>query len=112
MKFECNCKTDRELREALAEIHNAEWGTNFEVVARLWYTGADNDTVMVEFQVTTMECRKLVEDMEEPDWIAAYSVENEDDDNPVCEVYLDPTDPIDSIEELKAAMLAVAKSLY
>lgn len=105
MKFECNCKSDKELANLINAMHKADSGFNFEVVARLWHTPADySKTVMVEFQVATQTCRNITENEDEPDWFTAYEVEGEHDNDCSCEIFTETSDDYISLSGLKAAM--------
>ena len=80
VKFECNCTNETEFAEMLNEVHNAKWGYNFEIGARLWYIPEGFDkAIMVEYQITTQECKELVENEDEPDWLTAYEVDDMND---------------------------------
>ena len=61
MRFDCNCKTDENLREMISEIHKEDWpGFNWEVGARLWLSNAE-ETIMVEYQIMREFGRKEFE---------------------------------------------------
>lgn len=113
LRFECNCKTDAELAEMLNEAHKAENGFNFEIGARLWYTPEGLDkTIMVEYDMTTQECRDLVENQDEPDWFTAYEVDDEQDYDCSAEIFTETTDDYISVSDLKKAMTDFAKRVF
>ncbi len=111
MKFECNCKNEKEFAEMINAIHKEDSGWNFEVGARLWYTPDGWDkTIMVEYQITTDTAKQLVGD-DEPDWLDAYEVDNEDDDS--CERHIDVESISSDIKfcDLGGVMLDFAKRI-
>lgn len=112
-RFECNCKTDAELAEMLDEAHKAENGFNYEIGARLWYTPEGLDkTIMVEFDMTTQDCRDLVENQDEPDWFTAYEVDDEQDYDCSDEIFTETADNYISISGLKEAMADFARNVF
>lgn len=113
MKFDCNCKNEMEFADMVNEVHDAKWGTNFEVCARLWYkpNGFDK-TIMVEYQVTTRECRELVENDDEPDWLTAYEVDDENDDDCSDEIFTETIETNIKLHGLKDAMFDFAKGVF
>lgn len=113
IRFECNCKTDIEFARMIYEIHKAETGVNFEIGARLWYTPEGlGKTIMVEYDMTTQDCRDLVENQDEPDWLTAYEVDDEQDCDCSNEIFTETTDNYISISALKEAMTDFAKEVY
>ena len=113
MKFDCNCNNELEFREMVEEIHDAKDGFNFEVGARLWYTpDGFNKTIMVEYQVTTKECKELVENDDEPDWLTAYEVDDEDDDDCSDEIFTETIETNIKLAGLEDSMLDFAKNVY
>lgn len=113
MRFECNCETDGTFAEMVDEMHKAETGVNFEIGARLWYTPEGfGKTIMVEYNITTQDCRDLVENQDEPDWLTAYEVDNEQDCDCSNEIFTETTDNYISISALKEAMINFAKEVY
>lgn len=112
MKFECNPTTTAEYNTMLNGIHAAENGTFFEVAARLWYTTPDSRrTVMVEYQITTREGRKMVDNPKEPDYFTAYEVTSEQDDNVSHELCSDATAEYLPFFNLREIMLNYAQSV-
>lgn len=113
VKFDCNCTNEEEFKQMLDEIHNEEWGTNFEVGARLWYTLTEsNKTIMIEYQIATKDCRELVENDNEPDWFVAYEVKDENDDDCSKEIFEGETMSNIKFAELENLMLDFAKFVY
>ena len=113
MKFECCCKTDSGLKAIIDDIHSEKCGTNFEVCARLWYSSEYfGKTIMVEYQVTTQECRELTENEDEPDWFTAYEVDDEEDDDCSDEIFTATTDNYADIRSLEEAMGDFAKEVF
>ena len=110
LKFECNCKSEDEFAELMKGIHEGESGYNFEIAARLWYKpDGIEDAIMVELQVTTKDCRELVENDDEPDWLTAYKVKNECDYN--CSGEIGMSESLEDVKfsDLKDTMLDFAK---
>lgn len=113
MRFDCNCKNEKDFKKMMDEIHNAKCGTNFEVAARLWYTPEGFDrTIMVEHQVTTRECKELVENDNEPDWLTAYEVDDEQDDDCSDEIFTETIEDNIKLAGLKESMLDFTKKVY
>ena len=113
MRFDCNCTNEMEFAEMVNEVHDAKWGTNFEVCARLWYTPEElGKSIMVEYQVTTMECKELVENDDEPDWLTAYEVDDENDDDCSDEIFMEAIETNIKLCGLQEAMLDFAKSVF
>ena len=110
IKFECNCDNQMEFETMLNTVHNAITGFNFEVGARLWYTlDGLNKAIMVEYQMTTKDCRELVENDNEPDWFVAYEVKDEDDYDCSKEIFIEAAEENIIFAELENAMLDFAK---
>ncbi len=110
MKFDCNCKNEIEFAEMVNEVHDEECGFNFEVGARLWYTPDGFDkSIMVEYQITTRERKKLLESDDEPDWLTAYEVDDEDDDDCSDEIFTETIETNRKLHGLQEAMLDFAK---
>lgn len=113
MRFECNCKNEFEFQNMLDEVHNEKWGTNFEIGARLWYTpNGFNKTIMVEYQITTKDCKELVENDDEPDWLTGYEVDDENDDDCSDEIFTETIETNIKLKELEDSMLDFAKYIY
>lgn len=112
MRFECSSTTVSEYNTMLNAIHASENGTFFEVAARLWYTTPDSHrTVMVEYQITTREGRKMAENPKEPDYLTAYEVKNEQDDSVSHELCSNETAGYLPFFNLREIMLNYAQSL-
>ena len=112
MKFDCNCNNELEFRKMVDKIHDAKDGFNFEVGARLWYApDGFNKTIMVEYQVTTRECRELLENDDEPDWLTAYEVDDENDDDVSYEIFTETIEEI-KLVGLENSMLDFANRVY
>lgn len=113
MRFECNCTNEAEFRCMVDEIRDEKCGFNFEIGARLWYTPEGFDkSIMVEYEVATKDNRELLEDDNAPDWLTAYEVNNEEDDD--CSDQID-TETIDSeirFDALEKTMLDFAKKIF
>ena len=111
MKFECNCTNEEEFANMLDAIHKDASGWNFEVGARLWYTPAGwNRTIMIEYQITTDTAKQLVGD-DEPDWLEAYEVDDENDYSCSHTIDVDAISQDIQFRDLGAAMLDFAKSI-
>ena len=112
MKFSCNCRNETDFKTMLDEVHNEEWGTNFEVGARLLFTpdGLDK-TIMVEYQITTRDCKEMLENKDEPDWLTAYEVDDENDTDVTYEIFTDTIKDI-KLVGLENSMLDFAKNVY
>lgn len=112
MRFECNCTNEVEFRQMVEECRKEDCGSNFEVGARLWYTleGADF-AIMVEYQITTETCRKLLKEDDEPDWFTAYCVDDENDCDCSSEVWTEAIEDFTLIG-LQNAMSDFAKRIY
>ena len=112
MKFSCNCKNETEFSRMVDEVHNKECGTSFEVGARLWYTPDRFDkTIMVEYQITTSDCKELLENEDEPDWFTAYEVNDDNDNDVTYEIFTETIEDI-KLTGLENSMLNFAKSVY
>lgn len=112
MKFSCNCKNETEFRTMVDEVHNEKWGTNFEIGARLWFTPDKLDkTIMVEYQITTKDCKEMLKNDDEPDWLTAYEVNDENDDDVSYEIFTETIEDI-KLMGLENSMLDFAKSVY
>ena len=112
MRFECNCQNENEFQYMVNEIRNEKWGTSFEVGARLWFTpNGFNKSIMVEYQITTKDCRELVENDDEPDWLTAYEVDDENDDDVSMEIFTETIDDM-KLAGLENSMIDFAKSVY
>lgn len=110
MKFECNCSTADQFDEMVEEIHRSKYGTYFEVGARLWHTDPKTGKViMVEHQITTEDGRELAENEDEPDWLTAYAVDSEEDDDCSVEIYTKTIESNIRLAGLKEEMLDFAK---
>ena len=108
MRFECNCTNEVEFRKMVEECQKEDCGFNFEVGARLWYTPEGKDfTLMVEYQITTETCRKLLEDNDEPHWFVIYAVCDENDYDCSEEIWCEPADELE-LADLQDAMLYCA----
>lgn len=111
VRFDCNCKNENDFSTMLNEVHNeGDWGTNFEVGARLWYTlDGLNKAIMVEYQITTKDCKEMVENDSEPDWLVAYEVKNENDNDVSKEIFMVETENNVKLADLENCMLDFAK---
>lgn len=104
-KFECNCHSEQDLAECLDEIRTEKSGWNYLEVARLWHKPAGCDkTIMVEYQVATLDCRELTENEDVSDWLTAYEVENEDDYDCSNEIATDTVDSNIQLSDLRGVM--------
>ena len=113
MKFECNCTNEIEFNNMVSKIHNEKQKTNFEVGARLWYTpDGFSESIMVEYQVTTKDCKELVENDDEPDWLTAYEVDNENDYDCSYEIFTETIETNIKFSGLEESMLDFAKSVH
>lgn len=109
MKFECNCKTEAEFREMMDSIHAEDNGISFEVGARLWYTSERlGMVIMVEHQISTKTADLLSEE-DEPDWLTAYQVDDENDDDCSDEAFTETIEDNIKLAGLQGAMLDFAK---
>lgn len=112
-RFECNCETDVDLSAMLDRVHKATTGFNYEIGARLWYTPEGlGKAIMVEFEITTQDCRDLNEDPDAPDWFTAYEVDDEQDYDCSDEIFTETADNHISICGLQEAMLDFAKNVF
>lgn len=112
MRFDCNCKTDENLREMISEIHKEDWpGFNWEVGARLWLSNAE-ETIMVEYQIMREFGRKEFESPEEPDWFTAYLVKEEGDTDCSNEIDTICVGNFETLLELQDAMDEFANDLF
>ena len=112
MKFTCNCKTEKDFEEMLYGIHTTETGCNFEVGARLWFTPEGwNKSIMVEFQITTKDCKDLLENEDEPDWFTAYEVDDENDTDVSLEIFTEAVEDF-KLAALENEMLDFAKRVF
>ena len=110
MKFECNCKTDNDLKEMVKNIHDIDSCVNWEVGARFWLSNMD-ETIMIEYQIMTQYGKQIFESPNEPDWFTAYLVEDETDNNCKNEIDSKPVKTFTSLEELQDAMDQFANNL-
>ena len=113
MRFDCNCKTDEDLREMIKEIHedDGEIGWNWDVGARLWLSDMD-ETIMVEYQIMSARGKRNFDSPDESDWFTAYLVDNENDDRPDREVDTIDVGNFNTLQELKDAMDKYANDLF
>lgn len=120
LKFECNCRTEEEFTEMMDSVHNAENGVNFEVGARLWYRPeGTNDIIMVEHQISTRTAAlALNEDdpewdgLNEPDWLTAYEVDDEFDDDVSQEIFTETIEDNITLHCLKDEMREFAQRVF
>lgn len=113
MRFECHCETELDFKEMIDKIHEEKSGVNFEVGARLWQTSPDGGkTIMVEYQVTTKECKELVENDDEPDWLTAYAVDDEQDDDCSEEIFTETIETNIKLTGLNSAMAEFAEKVF
>lgn len=111
MTFRCNCTNEEEFAKMLDAIHKDDSGWNFAVGARLWYTPyGSNKTIMVEYQVTTDTAKQLVGD-DEPDWLEAYEVDDENDYSCSHTIDVESISPDIKFCDLGKDMLDFAKSI-
>ena len=111
MKFECNCTNEMEFAKMVEVVHGERYGYNFEVGAAGWYgfSGVDK-TIMVEYQITTQECRDIVGE-DEPDWLTAYEVEDENDYDCSKEIFMQPIGEV-KLEDLEKVMADFAQEVF
>ena len=113
MRFECNCSNEQEFEKMLEDIRAEDAGWNFEVGARLWYTPEGFEkSVMVEYQVTTQTCRDLTGEPDEPDWLTAYLVDDEMDDDCSEEIFTETIEEGIRLHALEGDMLDFAKKSF
>ena len=113
MRFDCNCTNETEFEQMVDEIHEETLGYNYEIGARLWYTPKGfSKTIMVEYQVSTKTCREVTEDNDEPDWLTAYEVDDENDCDCSNEIFTETIETNIKLNGLKEAMLDFAESVY
>lgn len=113
MKFDCNCKNDMEFVQMVNDVHDEKCGVNFEVGARLWYTPEGFDkSIMVEYQITTRECKEMLENDDEPDWLTAYEVDDENDDDCSEEIFIEAIESNFKLRGIKESMEDFAKSVF
>ena len=93
-------------------VHAEDNGFNFEVGARLWYTSELlGITIMVEHQISTKTAAILSGEDDEPDWLTAYQVNDEDDCNCSDEIYTETVENNIKLAGLQGAMADFAKSV-
>ena len=120
LRFECNCKTEEDFAEMMDAVHKEEAGVNFWTGARLWYKpkGVD-ETIMVEHQISTREAAIVNngDDPEwdgsnEPDWLTAYKVDDEFDDDVSCEIFTETIEDNIKLAGLMDEMVDFAKRVF
>ena len=112
MRFECNCNNESEFIKMMDTVHNERGGFNFEVGARLWYTPEGlGKTIMVEHQISTQTLKDLTED-DEPDWLTAYEVDDEEDDDCSDELFTETIENNIKFAGLQNAMEDFAEMVF
>lgn len=113
MKFVCNCSNESEFERMVEDIRKEDAGYNFEVGARLWYTPEEYDrAIMVEYQVCTQSCRDLFGESDVTDWLTAYLVDDELDDDVSHEIFSETIEENIRLLGLKDAMPDFAKKCF
>lgn len=113
MKFACKYKTDRKYRKIVDKIHYDNLEMDSVNIARLWYSPVGyNRTILIEHQILTRGCLKANESYDESDWLIAYEVKNEKDDDHSKELFAETIDSEVSLTELKESMAELAERVY
>ena len=113
MRFECNQNTNEEYRVLIDAIHEEDdqYSMNWEIVSRMWIT-KENETIMIEHQVMTTKGKKTLESFNEPDWLGAYIVDDENDDDCSHPIDMTAISPDVSLEHAKIEMENFANKLF
>ena len=113
MKFACKYKTDRKYRKIVDKIHYDNLGTDSLNIAKLWYSPVGyNKMILVEHRILTKGCEILNESDDDADWLIAYEVKNEKDENRLNELLAETIDSEASLSELKESMADFAERVY